>query len=304
DGIREQLFERAEPRRAAAAHVHERRQEAERAAWRGDRPGLPRDPAEQRQADGETPREQEERMRAPLQPRLLEQALEVAQLRHVRRDRLEPLHIGARHAAEQRVLRRLGRHALAQRPLELPPHRTPAHHLAPPFPEQRERDEAQRDGKEDQARERPGARRDVYHRSPTTAARVPTSANSAAGSTTPYAFSRSVKRGRIPVARNCPRTLPRSSNPWRSKTKMSCIVMTSPSIPTISEMVITLRVPSESRASWITTLIALAICWRMPRSGRLSPAMEIMVSRRLNASRGELECSVVSEPSWPVFIAW
>ena len=32
--------------------------------------------------------------------------------------------------------------------------------------------------------------------------------------------------------------------------------------------------------------------------------MEIMVSSRLRASRGVLACSVVSEPSWPVFMAW
>ena len=38
-------------------------------------------------------------------------------------------------------------------------------------------------------------------------------------------------------------------------------------------------------------------------SGRFRPAIATMVSRRLNASRGLLAWIVVSEPSWPVFIA-
>ena len=42
--------------------------------------------------------------------------------------------------------------------------------------------------------------------------------------------------------------------------------------------------------------------WRAP-AGR-SPAMSTMVSSRASASRGELACSVDSEPSWPVFMAW
>ena len=50
--------------------------------------------------------------------------------------------------------------------------------------------------------------------------------------------------------------------------------------------------------------MALAICWRMARSGSSRLAMEIMVSSRLRASRGVLAWSVVSEPSWPVFMAW
>ena len=32
--------------------------------------------------------------------------------------------------------------------------------------------------------------------------------------------------------------------------------------------------------------------------------MSTIVSRRASASRGELACTVDSEPSWPVFIAW
>ena len=59
---------------------------------------------------------------------------------------------------------------------------------------------------------------------------------------------RSAKRGRMPLARNEPRTRPVSSMPVRSKTKMSCIEMMSDSRPVISETVSTLRVPSERRA--------------------------------------------------------
>ena len=61
--------------------------------------------------------------------------------------------------------------------------------------------------------------------------------------------------------------------------------------------------PSERRLTWITTLMALAICCRIAFSGSSRLAIEIMVSRRLSASRGVLACSVVSEPSWPVFMA-
>ena len=48
---------------------------------------------------------------------------------------------------------------------------------------------------------------------------------------------------------------------------------------------------------------ALAICCRMALSGSSKPAIMIIVSRRAMASRGVLACSVVIEPSWPVFMA-
>jgi hypothetical protein len=81
------------------------------------------------------------------------------------------------------------------------------------------------------------------------------------------------------------------------------MVMTSDSMPTISAMVMILRCPSVMRLSWITTSMALATCCRIARSGRFRPAMEIMVSSRASASRGVFACSVVSEPSCPVFMA-
>src|SRR4051812_32884273 len=52
---------------------------------------------------------------------------------------------------------------------------------------------------------------------------------------------------------------------------MSCMVMMSPSMPTISEICITLRVRSDRRLTCTTMLMALAICCRMARSGRSSP---------------------------------
>src|SRR5438874_2049585 len=49
--------------------------------------------------------------------------------------------------------------------------------------------------------------------------------------------------------------------------------------------------------------MADAICWRVARSGRLVAPIAIIVSIRMSASLGAFACTVVSEPSWPVFIA-
>ncbi len=107
----------------------------------------------------------------------------------------------------------------------------------------------------------------------------------------------------MPVARNTPRTFPLSSVPVRSKLKISCMPIGSSSMPVISEMVVTLRVPSERRAICTTACTADAIWWRTARSGMFRFAMETMFSTRAMASRGELAWTVVSEPSWPVFMA-
>ena len=53
-----------------------------------------------------------------------------------------------------------------------------------------------------------------------------------------------------------------------------------------------------------TRSMAEAICSRMARIGRSRPAISTIVSMRDSASRGVLACSVPSEPSWPVFMAW
>ena len=91
----------------------------------------------------------------------------------------------------------------------------------------------------------------------------------AGGSGRPDAASRSVHFGRMPVARKRPSTLPFGATPVRSNTKMSCIVITSPSMPVISVIAVTRRVPSDSRAIWTMRLTAEAICWRTARSGML-----------------------------------
>ena len=81
--------------------------------------------------------------------------------------------------------------------------------------------------------------------------------------------SRSLHFGRIPVARKRRTPCRRALMPVRSNTKMSCIVITSPSMPVISVMAVTLRVPSDMRSTWTTRLIADAICWRIARSGHV-----------------------------------
>ena len=82
------------------------------------------------------------------------------------------------------------------------------------------------------------------------------------------------------------------------------MLTTSPSAPTISEIWVTRREPSRRRLMCTTRSSAEAIWSRIARSGRSMPAMSVIVSRRNSASRGELACTVDSEPSWPVFIAW
>ena len=64
--------------------------------------------------------------------------------------------------------------------------------------------------------------------------------------------------------------------------------MTSPSIPVISEMLVTFRVPSLIRDCCMTTWMADAICWRIAFSGRFVAPIEIIVSIRVSASRGRV----------------
>ena len=67
------------------------------------------------------------------------------------------------------------------------------------------------------------------------------------------------QRGRRPVARCSPWTLPSASVWVRLNRKMSCICTTLPSIPTISVTWVTLRLPSERRFTWTTRPTAAAI---------------------------------------------
>ena len=64
----------------------------------------------------------------------------------------------------------------------------------------------------------------------------------------------------------------------RLKVKISCMDITSPSMPTISEIDVTLRVPSAMRETWMIKLIAEATCCRTARSGMLRFAIATIVS--------------------------
>ena len=79
--------------------------------------------------------------------------------------------------------------------------------------------------------------------------------------------------------------------------KTSCVVMMSPSMPTISVIAVMRRVPSLRRVCWMMRSTALDTCSRMARTGRSMPAISTIVSRRASASRGVLACSVEIEPS-------
>ncbi len=62
-------------------------------------------------------------------------------------------------------------------------------------------------------------------------------------------------------------------------------------------MLVTFLVPSLMRDCWTTIWMADAIWCRIARSGRLTLPIEIIVSTRVSASRGELAWTVVSDPS-------
>ena len=75
-----------------------------------------------------------------------------------------------------------------------------------------------------------------------------TPSNMSAGRWMPDALSRSQHFGRTPVARKRPITLPSCVMPIFSNTKISCMVITSPSMPVISEMLRDLaRAVAEAR---------------------------------------------------------
>ncbi len=81
------------------------------------------------------------------------------------------------------------------------------------------------------------------------------------------------------------------------------MLITSPSMPVISDTLTIFRIPPTSRATWTTRLIEAATCFRITQTGRSKPAMPTIVSSRVSASRGVLAWIVVRLPSCPVFIA-
>src|SRR6185503_6337305 len=122
-------------------------------------------------------------------------------------------------------------------------------------------------------------------------------ANMFCGRSTPATRRRSMNPGRTPVASNRPTTTPSFDTPWRLNRKISCAEMTSPSIVVTSVTLVTRRVPSERRDTWMITSSADEICSRIALFGKLIAPNWIIVSRRASASRGEFACTVVNEPS-------
>ena len=95
-------------------------------------------------------------------------------------------------------------------------------------------------------------------------------------------------RGRIGWARRRPCTLPSGPIPFFWKVKISCMLMTFSSMPVISVMLMTLRLPSLMRVNCTTMVMRRAICWRTVFSGRFRLLIATIDSRRIKASRGVL----------------
>ena len=132
---------------------------------------------------------------------------------------------------------------------------------------------------------------------------------SSAGRATPCAAILSRKCGFSPVhsraatAVSSRRRTPSSSSGGFAR-KMSWSVITSDSMRSTSVMWEIRREPSTRRVICTSRSNALEICSRIARSGRSTPAVRTSVSSLDSASRGEFAWIVVSEPSWPVFMAW
>src|SRR5262249_23940094 len=80
-----------------------------------------------------------------------------------------------------------------------------------------------------------------------------TPSNMSVGRLIPEARRRSAHFGRTPMALKRPVTLPSGVKPTFSNVKISCMVMMSPSMPVISEKLVTLRVPSLKRVCCTTS---------------------------------------------------
>ena len=83
----------------------------------------------------------------------------------------------------------------------------------------------------------------------------------------------------------------------------SCSVMTSPSMPSTSVMWVIRRVPSLQPGLVDDQVERRGDLLADRPQRQVEPAISTIVSSRDSASRGELAWTVVSEPSWPVFIA-
>ena len=85
--------------------------------------------------------------------------------------------------------------------------------------------------------------------------------------------------------------------------KMSCIVITWPSMPVTSLMCVTLREPSDMRADLDDDVDGGGDLLADGARRQVQAAIRIMFSIRARASRGVLAWTVLIEPSWPVFMA-
>ena len=83
-------------------------------------------------------------------------------------------------------------------------------------------------------------------------------------------------------------TLPSGPIPFLLNVKISCMLITLSSMPVISEMLVTLRVPSLIRVACTTIEMAEEICWRTDFSGRFMLPIATIDSSLEMASRGVL----------------
>ena len=91
------------------------------------------------------------------------------------------------------------------------------------------------------------------------------------------------------VGWNAPITLPSGPIPFLVKVNISCMQIIFSSMPVISEILVTLRVPSLMREACTTIVMAAAICWRTDFSGIFMLPMATIDSSLAIASRGVLE---------------
>src|SRR6476660_6409457 len=181
-----------------------------------------------------------------------------------------------------------GAHPRLDLAILLRPRRPPEQH-----PRQEERDQTDHPRDEDL---RGGERREGVRQNHQTP--LDSSAKSSGSTYTPRSASLSRNLGRRPVDFRRPLNRPSSSIPAeKSNRKMSCSVITSPSIPATSVTCVKRRVPSFRRCWYTISWIAEAICSRIARFESSIPAIIVMVSRRLSASRGLLQWIVLTDPS-------
>jgi hypothetical protein len=225
------LFELAQPRQARPHQEERRREQPDRGRDCRDERLPHRHCGDQRQDGGGADADERDRTRRRAYPRLFDQT---------RRPRADQHSVEHRHRAggsrlDDRRLRRAVDGADPERDLAQPLVETAARQ--PP---------RQHHHRGVSAENRPGHQYEREDRQTHQRTSV-TPSNMSVDRWMPDVFSRSQTFGLTPVARNRPTTLPSCVMPIFSKTKISCIVITSPSMPVISEMLVTFLEPSARR---------------------------------------------------------